>query len=339
MKAAVLERPGEFRIVDSPEPPPPGEGEALVEIRRVGICGTDLHAYAGRQPFFTYPRILGHELGAVVLSRGWGVENVAPGDRVAVEPYLTCGVCPPCKAGRYNCCVQLRCLGVHADGGMRERVVLPVRLLHRSDRLSLDQLALVETLGIGAHAVERAHLEADEWTAVIGVGPIGIGVVQMALSQGARVIAVDLHPGRLAFVADLGVDYAVDASRVDTAEALAEITGGEMPSCVFDATGSPRSMEASLELARSGGRVVFVGLATARISFDDPSFHRRELTILASRNSNGAFPYLIRLLEERAVDVRPWITHRLPLENVGTVFPILQDPANGAVKALIELED
>lgn len=337
MRTAILDKPGEFRIADTSEPPPPGENEALVEVKRVGICGTDLHAYAGRQPFFSYPRILGHELGAVVLACGKGVANVAAGDRVAVEPYLTCGACAPCRAGRYNCCARLQCLGVHADGGMRERVVLPARLLHRSSRLSLDQLALIETLGIGAHAVERAGLEADEWTTVVGVGPIGIGVVQMALAQGARVIAIDLDAGRLSFAGRLGVEYAVDASRVDATESLMEITGGEMPSCVFDATGSPPSMEASLELARSGGRVVFVGLATARISFDDPSFHRRELTILASRNSNGVFPYLIRLLEEGAVDVRPWITHRLPLEGVGAMFPTLQDPKNGAVKALIEL--
>ncbi len=339
MKTVVLEQPGVFSLVDTVEPPPPSRGEVLLAIKRIGICGTDLHAFAGRQPFFSYPRILGHELGAIVQTCGPGVSTVHPGDHVAVEPYLTCGACGPCRVGRYNCCVLLQCLGVHTDGGMRERLVVPADRLYKSDRLTLDQLALVETLGIGAHAVQRAQLEAGEWTAIIGVGPIGVGVLQMALAQGANVIAVDLAESRLRFAVKQGVHATIDARKYDVGAALADLTAGAMPACVFDATGSVKSMEASVELVGAGGRLVLVGLAQARISFDDPSFHRREITILASRNSNNAFPYLIRLLEEGSVDVNPWITHRLDLAEVPERFAAFADPATGALKAVIAVGD
>jgi 2-desacetyl-2-hydroxyethyl bacteriochlorophyllide A dehydrogenase len=337
MRTVILDQPGAFRLTDTPEPARPGPGEALLEIKRVGVCGTDLHAFGGRQPFFSYPRILGHELGAVVLETGADVASIQAGDRVAVEPYLACGHCVACRAGRYNCCTILQVLGVQVDGGMRERIVVPARLLHRSERLSLEQLALVETLGIGAHAVERSGLQPEEWAAVVGVGPIGIGVLQMALERRARVVAIDLSASRLAFAAGLGASATINAGTQDVAATLAEITGGDMPACVFDATGSPASMERSAELPGHGGRLVFVGLTQARLSFDNPSFHRRELTVLASRNSNNAFPRLIRLLEDGLINIAPWITHRLPLEAVPEYFAGLTDPASGVVKALVSL--
>jgi 2-desacetyl-2-hydroxyethyl bacteriochlorophyllide A dehydrogenase len=337
MRTIILDQPGAFRLAETPEPARPGPGEALIEVKRVGVCGTDLHAFAGRQPFFSYPRILGHELGAVVVETGPDVASPQVGDRVAVEPYVACGHCVACRAGRYNCCTTLRVLGVHVDGGMRERIVVPARLLHRSDRLSLEQLALVETLGIGAHAVERSALQPSEWAVVVGVGPIGIGVLQMALARHAKVVAIDLSAARLAFAARLGATATVNAHEQDIAATIAALTDGDMAACVFDATGSPASMERSIELPGHSGRLVCVGLTQARLSFDNPSFHRRELTILASRNSNNAFPSLIRLLEEGAVDVTPWITHRVPLETVPDRFADLTNPDSGTVKALVVL--
>src|SRR4051812_45976817 len=174
MLSIVLDEPGRFRVTEAPKPPAPGAGEALVRVGRVGICGTDLHAYRGRQPFFSYPRILGHELGVEVLAVGAGVTGLEPGDRCAVEPYLDCGACLACRRGRTNCCAGLRVLGVHTDGGLRERITVPARKLHRSGRLSPEQLALVETLAVGCHAVGRAAPRADEACLVIGAGPIGL---------------------------------------------------------------------------------------------------------------------------------------------------------------------
>src|SRR5688500_1524126 len=160
MKTIILNEPGRFSLTDTLEPRSPAPGEAMVRVHRVGVCGTDLHAYRGRQPFFTYPRILGHELGVEVVEVGENAHGIRPGDRCAVEPYLNCGTCIACRHGKTNCCVELRVLGVHTDGGMREFIAVPVNKLHRSESLSWEQLALVETLGIGAHAVERAGLGA-----------------------------------------------------------------------------------------------------------------------------------------------------------------------------------
>src|SRR5262249_16079696 len=191
MRQIVLDEPGRFsaRAVTEPAVPP---GHALVAVKRVGVCGTDLHAFAGRQPFFSYPRVLGHELGVEVLQVPPGERHLRPGDTCAVEPYLSCGACRACACGKTICCARLQVLGVLADGGMRGRLAVPAQLLPPSARLSLEQLALVETLGIGAHAVARSGLAAGEEALVVGAGPIGLAVVQFALAAGARVRVADL---------------------------------------------------------------------------------------------------------------------------------------------------
>ena len=185
MKAIVLEKPGEFRLIDAPEPQSPPPGHALVRVHRVGICGTDLHAFRGKQPFFAYPRIVGHELGVEIEAVNDGEASALKiGDRCSVEPYMNCGRCIACRRGKPNCCTNLQVLGVHKDGGMQERLIIPVAKLHKSKKLTIDQLALVETLGIGCHAVTRAGLEGGEWVLVIGAGPIGLAAMQFV--QGCR---------------------------------------------------------------------------------------------------------------------------------------------------------
>lgn len=333
MLQITLEEPGRFRLDESPAPRA-AEGEALVRIRRIGVCGTDLHAFKGRQPFFSYPRILGHELAGEVIEVGPNDRGLSVGDRVAVEPYVACGECRACRAGRYNCCARLEVLGVHRDGGMRELLAVPLPLLHRSERLSLEQLALIETLGIGYHAVERGAVAAGEWVVVIGTGPIGLATIQFAALAGARVVAVDVNPARLEFSRRLGVEHTVDA-REDAVEAVAALTGPDLAHCVFDATGNLESMGGSIRVAGPGGRVVMVGLAIGSISLDDPLFHRRELTLYATRNSMGAFPALMRLMEEGRVDTSPWITHHLRLSSLLEEFPALYAPDAGVVKAMI----
>jgi len=335
MLQVTLREPGSFQIDEVPNPQP-GEGEALVRIRRIGVCGTDLHAFKGRQPFFSYPRILGHELGAEIVSVGANDRGLAAGDRVAIEPYVACGTCRPCRSGRYNCCASLAVLGVHRDGGMREWLSVPASLLHRSEKLSLDQLALIETLGIGYHAVERGSVATGEWVVVVGAGPIGLATMQFAVLAGARVIAVDINAGRREFCKRLGVEHTVDAA-LDPVQAVEAITGPELAHCVFDATGNLQAMGGAIRYAGPGGRVVMVGLAQGNFSIDDPLFHRRELTLFASRNSMGAFPALIALMEAGRLDTSPWITHRLGLATLPEKFPGLYDPEAGVVKAMIEL--
>jgi 2-desacetyl-2-hydroxyethyl bacteriochlorophyllide A dehydrogenase len=340
MKTLTLEEPGKLTLGDTPEPDAAlAAGQALVKIHRIGVCGTDIHAFNGKQPFFSYPRILGHELGVEVLAVADDVTNVAPGDRCAVEPYLNCGKCIACRRGKGNCCTSLQVLGVHTDGGHRERIVVPAAKLHASKKLTLDQLALVETLGIGAHAVDRAQLEAGETVLVIGTGPIGLAVIQFAHAAGANVIAMDVNDTRLAFCREtLGVAHTVNATVPDVVAELQNLTNGDLPTAVFDATGNPKSMMASFNYPAHGGRLVFVGLFQGDVTFNDPNFHKRELTLMGSRNARSAdFPRIIALIESGKVDTTPWITHRAPFDAVPEQFPSWVKPETGVLKAIIEL--
>jgi 2-desacetyl-2-hydroxyethyl bacteriochlorophyllide A dehydrogenase len=342
MKTLVLETPGHLRLTETPEPAsPPKPGWALVRVRRIGVCGTDIHAFNGKQPFFNYPRILGHELGVEIAEIGAGPnpENLAPGDRCSVEPYLNCGTCVACRQGKTNCCTTLQVMGVHTDGGQRAVIEVPLAKLHPSKKLTLDQLALVETLGIGAHAVDRAAVAAGEKVLVIGTGPIGLAVIQFAHAAGAEVIAADVNDARLAFCrSQLGVAHTVRGDAPDLVAQLAALTGGDLPTAVFDATGNARSMAASFAYPAHGGRLVFVGIFPGEVTFNDPDFHKRELTLMGSRNSRSAdFRRIIRLIEEGKVDTTPWITHRAAFEDAAELFPSWVKPETGVLKAMIEL--
>jgi 2-desacetyl-2-hydroxyethyl bacteriochlorophyllide A dehydrogenase len=339
MNTIVLEKPGSFQFTQSEPPGEPGPGEALVRVRRVGICGTDLHAYRGRQPFFNYPRILGHELGVEIAALGpVGQEEtgLALGDHCAVEPYLNCGHCIACRRGKTNCCASLKVLGVHVDGGMRELITVPVNKLHRSESLPLEHLALVETLCIGAHAVRRAQPEAGESVLVVGAGPIGLTVIQFACLVGARVTVMEISEKRMAFCRQqMGVDSFVDA-RQDPVPQLESLLGGELPTIVFDATGNANSMMASFDYVAPGSKLVFVGLVQDEITFRDPDFHRREMTLLSSRNATGEdFAWVIEHLESGRINLAPWITHQVGPEEMIGEFPHWLEPETGVIKAMV----
>ncbi len=302
-----------------------------------GVCGTDLHAFAGNQPYFTYPRIPGHELGVEVLAVGAGVTDVRVGQRCAVEPYVNCGHCIACRRGKTNCCETLQVLGVHVDGGWRSEIVVPAAKLHASEKLTFEQLALVETLGIGAHAVSRGAPEKGESTLVVGAGPIGLAVAQFAVEAGAKVTVLDVSETRRAFAARwLGVNP-LDGRGL-TPEALRAALGGELPTLVFDATGSPAAMKQAFLWPAQGGRIVFASLVQGEIAFDDPNFHRRELSLFATRNSTAVeFRRIIALIESGRIDTAPWVTHRAPLAEVPKVFADWTKPATGVIKAMIQI--
>ena len=336
MLQIVLEKPGQFIATDGPQPQP-APGEALVRVHRIGVCGTDLHAFAGRQPFFTYPRIAGHELGVEVIDPGSEPHGLIAGDRCSVEPYLNCGRCIACRRGRSNCCTELKVLGVHVDGGMRPFLAVPARKLHKSARLTYDQLALVETLGIGAHAIERAGLQADDFVLVIGAGPIGLSVIQFVQARGAAFAVMDVSEPRLEFCRrQLGVAHTLTAGP-EAAIKLRALGGGDLPTVVIDATGNAQSMAGAFDLPAPGGRIVFVGLFQGDVTFHDPNFHRRELTLLASRNAlPGTFREVIALIEAGRIDTTPWITDRFSLADTPRCFSTL--PGNPAViKAVIDV--
>ncbi|MGB8354008.1 MAG: zinc-binding alcohol dehydrogenase family protein [Chthoniobacteraceae bacterium] len=339
MKTIRLNEPGNLTSLSTEPPASPGNGEALVKVHRIGVCGTDIHAFGGKQPFFTYPRILGHELGVEVIAVGEGVTNVKVGDRCSVEPYMNCGTCIACRNGKTNCCTTLKVLGVHADGGMREQIIVPARKLHVSNKLTFEQLALVETLGIGCHAVERAQLQPGEFVLVIGAGPIGLAVMQFAIEKGANVIVLDINDARLEFCRkQIGVKHTINGAKENPLEVLPALTNNDLPTAVFDATGNPKSMMSSFEYPAAGGRIIFVGLFQGDVTFNDPNFHRRELTILASRNAQPQdFKRIISLIEEGRINTTPWITHRGAFDDVVREFPSWTRPETGVIKAMIEV--
>jgi len=341
MKAIQLQKPGHFEQIGIDEPNKPGPGEALVRVHRVGICGTDISGYLGKMPFYSYPRIPGHELGVEVVAVGEGVMNIQPGQRCSVEPYMNCQKCFACRRGHGNCCENLQVLGVHTDGGLRPHFLVPARKLHPSSKLTLDQLALVETLGIGCHAVHRGQPQAGEFALVVGAGPIGLAVIEFVKLTGAKIVVLDLNEKRLDFCKkQMGVPHTI-RSRGDGSELkeLQDITDGALAPVVFDATGNTKSMCHAFNYVAHTGRLVFVGIVTDEIHFPDPLFHRREMTVFATRNAlPDEFRRIIGLIEEGRIDTRPWITHRTPFAELIGIFPSFVKPETGVIKAIVEVD-
>lgn len=338
MQTVTLLAPGQFHYHQSEFDFSLQPGEALIRIHRIGVCGTDLHAYRGRQPFFNYPRILGHELGVEVISLANDVTSLQIGDRCSVEPYMNCGHCIACRRGKTNCCESLLVLGVHTNGGMQEFLKVPAHKLHPSSTLSYEQLALVETLAIGAHAVERAALTPEDTVLIIGAGPIGLSVIQFVQLAGVPLIVTDREESRLAFCrSQMRVEKTLTSGE-DLPNRLKKQLNGDLPTVVFDATGNPTSMMNAFDYLANGSKLVYVGLFQGDVTFPDPMFHRKEVSLLASRNAvSDTFTFIINAMEAGRIDTTPWITHRSSLATVADNFPNWLDPANGLVKAIIEV--
>ena len=340
MNAIQLVEPKRFEQISLGEPDAPGPGEALVRTHRMGICGTDVSGYLGKMPFFRYPRIPGHELGVEVLAIGDGVSNVKAGDRCSVEPYMNCGECYPCRRGCGNCCENLNVIGVMVDGGLRERFIIRADKLHASARLSFEQLALVETLGIGCHATDRGAPREGEHVLIIGAGPIGLATLEFTRLTGATITVMDMVPSRLEFCRETyGVPHTVvfhgDGSED---EQIREITGGDRYALVTDATGNHRSMSDALKYVAHTGTLVYVGITTDEVSFPHPQLHKPEMTIKGSRNAHpDDFRRIIRLIEEGTIDTDPWITHRTRFEDMIGNFESYTRPETGVIKAIVEL--
>lgn len=330
-------------MIDVAEPGEPGPGEAVVRVEAVGICGTDYGGYLGKMPFFSYPRIPGHELGVEVIAVGADVTTVKPGDRCCVEPYINCQQCHACRIGKTNCCEHHQTLGVHCDGGLRPAFTVPARKLHPSPNLSGEQNALIETLAIGCHAANRGAVKKAENVLLIGAGPIGLSALEFVRLAGGRPIVMDMVQSRLDFVQTvLGVENVILADGTDAdINAISDCTAGTFCDLVIDATGSDKSMSRSLEFAAFGGRVVYVGITQGTLTFPHaPLLHRREISVLASRNAlSQDFDRIIADIEAGRIDTGPWITHRLDWQNLPEIFPKLVNPASGVLKAVATIND
>src|SRR5262245_49256059 len=285
MKAVCFQAPRQIAYIDVPAPGKPGPGEALMRVHRVGICGTDVSGYLGKMPLFSYPRIPGHELGVEVLSIGDGVVNVQPGERCSVERYINARNSYASCRGRRNCCERLEVLGVHRDGRLRREFIVPARKLHISRKLSFEQLALVETLAIGCHAVWRGDPKPGETVLIVGAGPIGLATLEFVKLTGASIIVMDVNEAKLGFCRTaMGVRHTLQASDKVAAE-LRDLTEGRLPEVVFDATGNVASMSAAFGYIAQGGRLVYVGITADEVKFRHAVFHKCEGTLLCSRNA------------------------------------------------------
>lgn len=336
MKIITCIKPGVFEY-NEVEKPASSPGKAIIQIKRIGICGTDLHAYEGTQPYFSYPRILGHELSGVLVETG-GAEGFAVGDLVTIIPYFSCGKCVACLSRKPNCCASISVFGVHEDGGMREYISVPSSALVKEEGLSLDQLALAEPLAIGAHGVRRAGVKPGEYVVVMGAGPIGLGIMEFASIAGGKVIAMDINEDRLAFCRDtLGIEFTVNA-KGEFKKEIEKITGGSFAEVIIDATGSSIAIHNGFNLMAHGGRYVLVGLQKGPIEISHPEFHKRESTLMSSRNATlEDFDTVLKALKENKVKAESYITHQITFDRIKDDFVSWLDPSNKVIKAIVNL--
>lgn len=339
MRALVCTEPGNFEY-QSVADPRLENNRSIIKIKRIGVCGTDLHAFEGTQPFLSYPRILGHELAGELVACD-NAPGFRTGETVSFIPYFSCGSCIACRRGKPNCCVQIQVCGVHIDGGMVEYLSVPSASLLHGEGLTIDELALVEPLAIGGHGVARAGVNAGEVVLVVGAGPIGLGAMEFARIAGATVIALDINENRLQFCREkLGIPHTINAGAPDVRQQMSEITNGDMPTVVMDATGSLKAINSSFSYMAHGARYVLIGLQRGEIAFSHPEFHKREATLMSSRNATRKdFEHVIGALKNKQVNASTYITHRASFSDVKREFAQWLNPATGVVKAMIELND
>jgi 2-desacetyl-2-hydroxyethyl bacteriochlorophyllide A dehydrogenase len=338
MKTLVCVKPGEFAYEEE-EAPALQKGQAIIKIKRIGICGTDLHAFEGTQPFFEYPRILGHELAGELVAVD-GADGFETGEKVSFIPYFNCGECIACRRGLPNCCANIKVCGVHVHGGFAEYLSVPSSSLLHGQDLSFDELSLVEPLAIGAHGVRRAGVEEGEFVLVVGAGPIGLGIAEFSRIAGGKVIVMDVNEKRLKFCKDkLGVNDTVNPLTEDASAKLKEITAGDMPTVVIDATGNLKAINNGFGYMAHGARYVLVGLQKGGISFSHPEFHKREATLMSSRNATRQdFEHVMACMKKGWVKPTTYITHRVRFDEVKDHFESWLRPETGVIKATVELE-
>ncbi len=327
----------DYTQIEAPEPAP---GHSIIKIKRIGICGTDLHAFEGSQPFFDYPRILGHELAGEFME-GQGVIGFKRGEAVTVIPYFNCGSCIACNSGKPNCCCNIKVCGVHINGGMAEFLSVPSWALVHGEGLSFDELAMVEPLAIGAHAIHRARLKRGEFVLVIGAGPIGLGIMEFARLGGGQVIALDINDSKLKFCKDnLGLAHTLNGNDSDIREQLMEITKGNMATVVIDASGNLGAINSGFGYIAHGGRYILVGLQKEEIRFSHPEFHKREASLMSSRNATDAdFQIVIDNIKNGRIGPTTFISHYASFEKVKQEFEGWLSPSNCVVKAMVKMDN
>jgi len=319
MKATIMDAPLEMRVGEW-ERPSPGPGEVLVRVRATGICAGDIYIYQGKNPYASYPAVGGHEICGTVEETGRGVAGLRAGTLVVVEPFLGCGQCYPCRAGKPNCCANLRIIGVHQPGGFAEFAAAPATHIHAVPTgLSPVWASFAEPVAIGVQACRRGAVQAGESVLILGCGPIGLALIEVAKARGAKPVATDINDARLEFAKSLGAEV-LKADDTLLGEVL-ERTNGEGAPVVIEATGSIPAMESTVHLVASGGRIVIVGLVKKglEVKFPGLDFTRKEMTIVGSRASANCFPESLELLASGKIHY-PKVATEISLWNAPETF-------------------
>lgn len=337
MKALVLAGPGDASVQQVEPPSAPAGDEILLDVRYVGLCGSDLNSYRGRNPLVSYPRILGHEVAATVAALNPNHPEWQPGTAVALSPYTSCGRCASCRRGRPNACQFNETLGVQRDGALRELIAVPASRLYRAD-LSLKELCLVEPLTVGFHAVARGRVASADTVLVFGCGGVGLGAIAGAAFRGATVIGADLDDSKLATARNAGAAHTINTATMDLHAQLADLTGGRGPDVVIEAIGLPQTFRAAVEEVAFTGRVVYIGYAKEQVTYETRLFVQKELDILGARNAQPEdFREVIRMLEARRFPVDAAVTHLVPLAEAPAILRAWDSEPARFTKIMIEV--
>jgi 2-desacetyl-2-hydroxyethyl bacteriochlorophyllide A dehydrogenase len=337
MKQVTLIKPYEFEERDV-EIPILKKGELLVQIKNIGICGTDIHAFHGNQPYFNYPRVLGHELSGIIVDAK--IENKSLlGKPVSVLPYLSCGKCNSCLKGKTNCCANLHVMGVHVDGGFREYVSVPVdNIMEGREETDLEHLSMVEPLSISYHGIMRADILENDWVIIFGAGPIGIGALMFAKSKTNNIILIDINQNRITYCKSiLGIEHSFNGNDESLFDLIKEVTNGHFADIVIDATGNKKSIQQQLTFLGHGGKWILIGLQREDLHINHPEFHKREATLMSSRNATKYdFEQVMNKIDNKEIDPALLITHYLDFKEVARSFSTLMvDPT--LIKGIIKV--
>jgi 2-desacetyl-2-hydroxyethyl bacteriochlorophyllide A dehydrogenase len=338
IKRIIISQPGEVKVAEA-EFPVPGPGEVLLKMKYVGFCGSDLNTYLGKNPMVDYPRVPGHEISAEVVEAGADVpEDIEPGLSVTVVPYTNCGECPSCRRGRSHACQFNQTLGIQRDGAMQEYMVVPWQKILKAPRLNNLELAMVEPLTVGFHAIDRASVSSSDTVMVLGCGMIGAGAVAGAAARGATVIAVDIDDHKLLLARDSGARFLINSKESDLHHMLEELTDGDGPDVVVEAAGNPVTYRSAIDEVAFTGRVVCIGYAGQEVSFATKLFVQKELDILGSRNATAEdFQAVIAYLEKGRFPLAEMITRKVRLDQAGEALREWADEPGKVMKILLDM--
>ena len=337
MKAICVKAAYELEIQDRPMPVIADQEEVLIKVKRAGICGSDMHVYHGTSPVATYPRVMGHEIAGEVMEIGASVNHLVVGDRVVIDPVISCGECYQCRIGRQNVCSKLQVRSVHVDGGFQEYVVVPQKSLHKiPDNISWEEAVMIEPFTIAEQTCWRAGLTKDDTVLIMGAGPVGLSVLKRARISGAKCIVSDIVESRLQMVMAFGAEAVINAATENVLERIVQLTDGQKPSVVIDAVCTIKSFEQTLDYVCPAGRIITLGFHGSPSAIAQLSITAREIDIRGSRLHNNKFPDVISLFASGKLDVKEMITHHFPFEQIRAAIALIEDSTIEKGKVILE---